>query len=99
MTWYELWLFLHIVGTILWVGGAFAVQAFGILTQRAADPAQSAAFGRNVAWVASRIFMPSSALVLVTGALLTEERNWDWTEPFVVLGLLGWVAVAGAGFG
>ncbi|HSI96814.1 MAG TPA: DUF2269 family protein [Gaiellaceae bacterium] len=98
MSWYELWLFLHIAGTILWAGGAVVVQAFGILTQRAADPAQSAAFGRNTAWVGTRIFMPSSAVVLVTGALLTEDGNWDWAEPFIVLGLLGWLIVAGAGF-
>jgi len=99
VTWYELWLFLHISGAILWAGGAVVVQAFGILTQRAADPAQAAAFGRNAAWVGSRIFMPSSGLVLVTGILLTEDGSWPWDEPFIVLGLLGWVAVAATGFG
>lgn len=99
MTWYELWLFLHIAGTIVWAGGAVAVQVFGVLTQRAGDPAQSAALGRNVGVLGTWVFMPSSALVLVTGVLLTEDGNWPWGEPFVVLGLLGWLAVAGAGFG
>lgn len=99
MTWYELWLFLHVAGTILWAGGAVAVQLFGILTSRAGDPAQSAAFGRNTAWFATRVFMPSAAAVLVTGALLVEDGGWDWSEPFVVLGLVGWALVAAAGFG
>jgi len=99
MTWYELWLFLHVAGAILWAGGAVAVQAFGILTKRAADPAQSAAFGRNTAWIASRVFMPSAAVVLVTGVALTEDGGWDWSEPFVLVGLIGWAAVAATGFG
>jgi uncharacterized membrane protein len=96
---YELWLFLHLVGTIVWVGGAVVVQAFGALTQRARDPAQTAAFGRNSTWVGTWLFMPASALVLLTGALLTEDGGWDWGEPFVLIGLVGWVVVAGAVFG
>jgi uncharacterized membrane protein len=99
VTRYELWLFLHVVGTIVWVGGAVVVQVFGALTQRAVDPAQSAAFGRNSAWTGTWVFMPASALVLVTGILLTEDGNWAWSEPFVLLGLAGWVLVAGAVFG
>ncbi|HEX4747766.1 MAG TPA: DUF2269 family protein [Gaiellaceae bacterium] len=96
---YELWLFLHIVGTILWVGGAVVVQVFGALTQRAADPALTAAFGRNSAWTGTWVFMPASALVLVSGVLLTEDGNWSWSEPFVLVGLVGWAIVAGVVFG
>lgn len=98
MSRYELWLFLHVTGAIVWAGGAVAVQAFGILTKRAADPAQTVAFGRNTAWIASRVFMPASALVLLSGAILTED-GWDWSEPFVILGLVGWATVAAVGFG
>jgi len=75
---------------IVWAGGAVAVQVFGFLAQRANDPAQSMAFGRNTAWLASRVFMPASAVVLVAGVLLTEDGNWPWSEPFVWLGLVGW---------
>jgi uncharacterized membrane protein len=96
---YDLWLFLHVVGTIVWVGGAVVVQVFGALTQRAADPALSAAFGRNSAWTGTWVFMPASALVLLTGALLTEEGNWSWSEPFILVGLVGWAVVAGVVFG
>lgn len=99
MTWYELWLFLHIGGTILWVGGGVSAQVFGALTKRAGDPVQTAAFGRNVAFMATRVFMPSSLLVLLTGIALTEDGNWDWSEPFIYLGVLGWLLVAGIGFG
>lgn len=96
---YELWLFLHVVGTVVWVGGAVVVQVFGALTQRAADPVVAAAFGRNSAWTGTWVFMPASALVLLSGVLLTEEGNWSWSEPFVLVGLAGWAVVAGAVFG
>jgi hypothetical protein len=104
MTWYEFWLFVHVLAAITWVGGAGTVQVFGILTKRAADPARSAAFAQNVSWTVFRIFLPSAALILVSGIGLTEEGNWDWGEPFIVVGLVllaivsliafGWLASA-----
>lgn len=99
MSRYDVWLFLHVAGTIVWVGGAVVVQVFGALTQRAADPALSAAFGRNSAWTGTWVFMPASALVLITGLALTGEGNWSWGEPFVLVGLVGWAVVASVVFG
>jgi len=97
MTSYELWLFLHISATAVWLGGAVMGQVFGVLTKRAANPVESAAFGRNMAWAANRVFLPSSVLVILTGAALTEDGGWDWSEPFVLLGLVGGIAVAALG--
>jgi uncharacterized membrane protein len=94
VTWYELWLFVHISAAIVWIGGAFAVQVFAVLTKRAADPAQAAAFGRNVAFFAKNVFLPSSLVVCATGVALTENGNWPWSEPFVVFGLIAWAAVS-----
>lgn len=99
MTWYELWLFLHVMGAITWVGGGALIQVFGELTKRAADPAKTAFFARNVAWTVMRVLMPASALVLVAGIGLVETSFWDWDEPFVVYGLIAWAAVSLVAFG
>jgi len=99
MTSYELWLFLHIGGAIVWIGGAIAAQIFLALTQRAGDPARTAAFGRDVYWIVTRVFMPTSVIVLASGFALKADGNWSWSEPFVWLGLVLWVAVAGLAFG
>lgn len=99
MTWYELWLFLHIVGAVVWVGGATAVQVFGILTKRAADPAKTAFFAQNVSWTVMRVFLPASVLVLVAGIGLTENGGWDWGEPFIAAGLVLWAIVSLVAFG
>ena len=99
MTWYELWLFLHVVAAIVWIGGATAVQVFGILTKRAADPAKTAFFAQNVSWTVMRVFLPASVLVLVAGIGLTENGGWDWGEPFIAAGLVLWAIVSLVAFG
>jgi len=99
MTWYELWLFVHITATIVWVGGGLAVQVFGLLTKRAGDPARTAAFARDVSWTALRVFMPSAAVVFASGVALMVETSWSWGEPFVVFGLVGLAGVSVVAFG
>lgn len=99
MTWYELWLFLHITGAIVWIGGAVALQVFGILTKRAADPAKSAFFAQNASIAVLWVFLPAAIVVLIAGTGLVESGNWDWSEPFVLSGLILWAAVAVVAFG
>jgi uncharacterized membrane protein len=99
VTSYEFWLFLHISAAVLWIGGAVAVQVFGVLANASGDPARSAAFGKDTRVMVRWIFMPSSLVVLVTGILLVSDGNWDWGEWFIVLGLVGWAAVALTAFG
>jgi uncharacterized membrane protein len=99
MTWYEFWTFLHILAAMVWIGAATAIQVFGILTKRAADPAKSAFFARSVSFTVNRVLFPTALVVLVAGVGLVETGNWDWSEPFVAWGLLLWVAVALVAFG
>lgn len=99
MTWYELWLFLHVAAVVTWVGGGAVIQVFGVLTKRAADPGKSAFFAQSVSWTVMRVFLPASALVVVSGAGLAETGRWDWSEPFITLGLVGWAAVSLVAFG
>ena len=99
MSWFELWLFLHVTAAIVWIGGAATIQVFGILTKRAADPAKTAFFAGNVSWTVMRVFLPASVVVFISGVGLTEERNWDWGEPFIVFGLVFWALVSLVAFG
>src|SRR3990172_6353363 len=99
MTSYELWLFLHIVAAIVWLGGAATAQVFAVLAKRSGDPARSAAFGRDIAFIGLKIFLPSSLVVLVTGVLLTEDGGWGWSEPFIVFGVVAWAVVSLIAFG
>lgn len=99
MTWYELWLFLHVTAAIVWVGGATAIQVFGIRTKQAADPAKTAFFAGNVAFTVTWIFLPAALVIILSGIGLTRTGNWDWGEPFIVGGLLLWAIVSLVAFG
>ena len=99
MTWYELWLFIHILAAMVWIGGAVAIQVFGILTKRAADPAKSAFFAQNVSFTVTRVLAPTALVVLFAGIGLVENGDWDWSTPFVVWGLILWVTVSLVAFG
>jgi hypothetical protein len=99
VTSYELWLFLHLSAVVVWIGGAVLGQVFGVLTQRARDPLESAAYGRNMGWVATRVFLPASIVVILTGMALVGDGNWRWSEPFVVVGLVGGLGIIVVAFG
>jgi uncharacterized membrane protein len=99
VTWYDFWLFLHVTAAIVWVGGAAAIQVFGILTKRAADPAKTSFFAANVSFTVMWVFLPASLVVIVAGVGLTETGHWDWGEPFIVLGLVLWAIVSLVAFG
>ena len=99
MTWFEFWLFVHVLSAIIWIGGGVAIQFFGMLTKRAADPAKSAFFIRNVSWVVMRVFLPAAVLVLISGIGLVETGFWDYDETFVTLGIVLWLAVSLVAFG
>jgi uncharacterized membrane protein len=98
MTLYELWLFLHISAAMVWIGGATVAQIFGILAQRSGDPAQSAGFGRSMGFIGPKIFAPAAIAVLLTGVLLTEDGNWEWSETFIWIGIVLWAAVSFVAF-
>jgi uncharacterized membrane protein len=99
VTWYEFWLFLHIAAAMVWIGGGFAIQVFGVLTKRAGDPAKSVFFARNVATTVLNVFLPAAVVVFISGVGLTENGNWDWGEPFIVYGLVALAAVSLVAFG
>jgi uncharacterized membrane protein len=91
VTWYELFLFLHIASAIIWVGGGFFLQMLALRVFGTTDEARIAAFAGDVEVLGMRVFMPSSLLLIVTGVGLVLNGNWDWSEPFISVGLLVWI--------
>lgn len=99
MSWYELWLFLHISAAMVWIGGAAVVQVFGALTKRAADPEKTSFFAKSVSTTVMNVFLPSALVVVGSGVGLTVDGSWDWDQPFIAAGLALWGLVALVGFG
>ncbi|HXG77579.1 MAG TPA: DUF2269 family protein [Gaiellaceae bacterium] len=99
MSAYDIWLFVHVSAVVVWLGGGFAAQVLTVLAKRSGDPARVGALGRDLGFMATKVFLPASLVVFATGVLLTEDGGWSWSEPFVWLGVLGWAGVSLAAFG
>jgi hypothetical protein len=85
MSYFELLLFLHITLMSLWLGAGFAMNV--LIMRGGRNPALGGALGPELEFFGTRIFAPLTILTLISGALLVEELDYDWTEPFILVGL------------
>lgn len=94
---YQLLLYVHIVSAMIWVGGAFAIQALALLVSRSDDPMELPRLGRNLEIVGSRVFMPAGVVLFLAGALMTIER-WSFGDTWIAVsvGLFVLSALSGA---
>ena len=74
MTRYELLLFVHVVAAIVWLGAATVVQIFAARANRATDPMDMHRVAADAEWLALRVFIPASLVVLIAGLLLVGVR-------------------------
>ena len=93
MTWYEFLLFVHVSGAIIWIGGAFVFQVYGMVELRSGDTAAIARFAGNAGRIGERLFVPTSLVVVLAGIWLMIDGDWPWGRLWVVFAL---VAFAGS---
>jgi uncharacterized membrane protein len=90
---YNWFLAIHIFVAVVWVGGDFATQMYGLRARMTNDPHKIAAFAADTEWVGTRVFLPSSLLLVIFGFLLIHEGGWSY-DFWVVFGLAVWAASA-----
>jgi uncharacterized membrane protein len=94
--------FVHVLSAVIWVGGAATAQVYALLAVRTNDPAKVAAFAGDTEFVGTRIFLPASLILLVSGILTVRESSgaWDYNQGWVQFGLviIALSIVTGAGF-
>jgi uncharacterized membrane protein len=94
--------FVHVLSAVIWVGGAATVQVYAMLAQRTNDPVRVAAFASDTQFVGTRIFLPTSLILLVSGMLTLRASGgaWDYGQGWVRFGLvvIALSIVTGAGF-
>jgi uncharacterized membrane protein len=93
VTWYEFLLFVHVSGAIVWIGGAFVFQVYGMVELRSGDTAAIARFAGNAGRIGERLFVPTSLVVVLAGIWLMIDGDWPWGRLWVVFAL---VAFAGS---
>lgn len=88
MSWYELLLFVHIACAVIWVGGAFLFQVYGMVELRTGDPAVIARFAGNAGTIGERLFTPASLVVVLAGIGLMIDGDWPWGRLWIVFALV-----------
>ncbi len=87
---YELLLFVHVLSAIIWVGVVFSAQAVAWGLQRAKDVAGLLDFAKK-AQILGTVAGPAVVLLLVAGIALVEKLGYSYTDPWIVIGLSGFV--------
>jgi uncharacterized membrane protein len=88
MSWYEFLLFVHVACAVIWLGGSFTFQIYGMVVRRGGDPAELAQFSGRAGVLSERMFAPASVLVILAGVGLMVEGSWEWGRLWVVFSLL-----------
>ena len=88
-----MWLFLHFMGFVAWLGGGLAVMIAGI-TAKYFPPEERLAVYRAISVVARNLIGPGALLVLVSGFVLSlpffkTALVPGWLVAMQALGLLG----------
>lgn len=98
VTTFQVYLSVHVLAAVVWVGGAFAVQLFAIRATRGSNE-QLVATTKDIEWMGTRVFVPASLLLVVFGFLMMAEADLDY-EFWVVFGIAVWAAsfVTGSAF-
>ena len=89
MTLYEGLQTIHVLSVVVWVGGAFMLQ---ILVRRVkrAGPERLGQLVQDFAAVGTRVFLPASLLLVITGFGMVGEGELD-LEPWIHFGLGVWL--------
>ena len=92
MTWYEFLLFVHITAAVIWLGGAFTFQMYGMVVRRGGDTDEIARFAGRAGVLGERMFVPASLLVILAGIGMMIEGNWEWGQLWIVFALVTFAA-------
>jgi hypothetical protein len=99
MTWYELFLFIHISATIVWIGAGVLSLLLATTYDRESDEVAIKRFLHDQEWLAMKLFVPASLTVVIMGiAMVIESDAWSFSYLWIVLGLIGYAATFVTGF-
>ncbi len=79
---------LHVGLAIVWLGGGMAMLILGMRADRARDDAELVRVVQNVIYMASHVFVPSALGVVIAGVVMVFLGQ-DWSDLWVILGLVG----------
>jgi uncharacterized membrane protein len=100
MTWYTFFKSIHVIASVIWVGGAVMIQAFAFRILRTGDARRQAEFAKDSEIIGMRLFIPTTLVLFLAAIGLMANGNWSWGQNWTVLGLIAFALsfVVGAGY-
>ncbi|HKP19240.1 MAG TPA: hypothetical protein VJT84_12225 [Gaiellaceae bacterium] len=90
ITWYQWFLFAHILAAAAWAGGALALGALAIAARRAAGTPQELELVRLAGKIGGPFFGVAGLALIGFGIALVENGNWGYDKFFVQFGFGAW---------
>jgi uncharacterized membrane protein len=87
---YQIYLTLHILAVVVWVGGDITLTNLGIVFESKQDGPTLAALGRMGAWIGTRVYTPALFFVFGFGVALVEKSGIGWHHFWIVFAVVGW---------
>ena len=89
MEWYNVLKSVHVLGAVVWVGGALMTQLYAVRVTRSGDAARTAAFAKDTEFISMRAFIPASLALVLTGFAMVADADWNW-DFWLVFGIVIW---------
>jgi uncharacterized membrane protein len=77
----------HILMAIVWVGGAITLQLLATRIQRAGTRAQLYELTGHIEYVATRLFIPASLVLLILGIWMVVIGPWNFGMAWIDLAI------------
>ena len=87
---YEFLLFIHVLAAVIWVGGGITINLLGNRMVKESNPETMARFAGHTAFIGSRVYAPTSALLFLVGVLMTLDR-WSFRDLWIAIGVVGFL--------
>jgi uncharacterized membrane protein len=87
---YQIYLTLHVLAVVVWVGGDITLTTLGIVFESKQDGPTLAALGRMGSWIGTRVYTPALFFVFGFGVALVEKSGIGWHHFWIVFAVVGW---------
>jgi uncharacterized membrane protein len=96
---YDVYLACHVLATVIWVGGDITLTTLGLRYERLSDGPTLAVLGKIGTWIGTRVYTPALFAALGFGIALMVDGDLDWSQFWVIFGLVGWTIAGTVGVG
>jgi uncharacterized membrane protein len=97
--WYVVFKSIHVLAAIVWLGGGATLIVLGVLAQQRDDPQELATIAKQAAFCGERIFAPAGLVVVLMGIAMMINGDLDWSQFWVIAGLIGYAVTFTVGIG